>query len=466
MQNPADPNATYRKKAGQEFIGYIINLVEAVGPMGSVVLSWDFQTNVTSDCVMSYAFLKESQKIVDGIQKWRDQYHMTEDIGMEKCQQLLQEKMALVEKAIREAKKSGAVLPRYINGECTPGPIQEETTDTSRQMSIDELLLSFEMPDHKDTSGDQQDKKEEGTGDRRDSNTQEDHAEKPAQEGDQVIHENSESKTVHEVIPDNGTEAESKPAVLSWNATDKNGNKYTAWSVFGLPGPEGILKPEFALLPDDQRRMALLLAVREKNPIAIDSSLGDQVCVADGAYSSDSLIEAARGKGFRLLPTDLLGKNVNPIWGLYAYAEDKKSVLQCPMGHAPVSQTLYRNGSIRIKMEGSKCCDCPYRNDCKCTSLKRSDEAAVTVSPNAQGRIITEANLGTETYKAFGRFRNGVETIPGYLHNHLDIDHLPIGQRVKQACMDLKVVALDSIKFILFSFGKTKYATNPIYNRQ
>lgn len=49
LQNPADPDATYRKKAGKEYRGYVGNLVEAVGENGSVVVDYDLQQNNHSD---------------------------------------------------------------------------------------------------------------------------------------------------------------------------------------------------------------------------------------------------------------------------------------------------------------------------------------------------------------------------------------------------------------------------------
>ena len=87
------------------------------------------------------------------------------------------------------------------------------------------------------------------------------------------------------------------------------------------------------------------------------------------------------------------------------------------------------------------------------------------ISPNAQSRIFTEANLGSEEYKNVGRFRKGIETIPSFLHNCLDIDHMPMGFKAKEACMALKVTALNFRKFTLFLRGQSRIAANPILSR-
>lgn len=52
MQSPADPDATYRSKAGRSHSGYVANVVEAVGESGSLVTDYQVETNNTSDSAM------------------------------------------------------------------------------------------------------------------------------------------------------------------------------------------------------------------------------------------------------------------------------------------------------------------------------------------------------------------------------------------------------------------------------
>lgn len=49
LHSPADPEATYRVKAGKGHTGYAANLVESVGPRGSVVTDYAYDVNVRSD---------------------------------------------------------------------------------------------------------------------------------------------------------------------------------------------------------------------------------------------------------------------------------------------------------------------------------------------------------------------------------------------------------------------------------
>lgn len=49
LQNPSDPDATYRMKAGGEHRGYVANLTEAVGANGSIVTDYQYDVNTKSD---------------------------------------------------------------------------------------------------------------------------------------------------------------------------------------------------------------------------------------------------------------------------------------------------------------------------------------------------------------------------------------------------------------------------------
>lgn len=56
LQNPSDPDATYRNKAGKQHRGYAANLEETVGKNGSVVTDYQYDQNTRSDS----DFLQES----------------------------------------------------------------------------------------------------------------------------------------------------------------------------------------------------------------------------------------------------------------------------------------------------------------------------------------------------------------------------------------------------------------------
>ena len=56
LQNPSDPDATFRTKAGKEHQGYVANLEEAVDKNGSVITDYQYEQNNYSDS----QFLKDS----------------------------------------------------------------------------------------------------------------------------------------------------------------------------------------------------------------------------------------------------------------------------------------------------------------------------------------------------------------------------------------------------------------------
>ena len=55
LQNPTDPDATYRIKAGKHYRGYVGNLEETVGENGSVITDYEYEKNTYSDT----RFIKE-----------------------------------------------------------------------------------------------------------------------------------------------------------------------------------------------------------------------------------------------------------------------------------------------------------------------------------------------------------------------------------------------------------------------
>lgn len=61
LQNPADPDATYRVKAGKTCRGYAANVTESVGSAGSAVTDYQYEQSIYSDS----QFLKDSLKETD-----------------------------------------------------------------------------------------------------------------------------------------------------------------------------------------------------------------------------------------------------------------------------------------------------------------------------------------------------------------------------------------------------------------
>ncbi len=61
LQNPSDPEATFRSKAGEDHRGYVANFEESVGENGSVVTDYQYEQNTYSDS----QFLKDSLEKMD-----------------------------------------------------------------------------------------------------------------------------------------------------------------------------------------------------------------------------------------------------------------------------------------------------------------------------------------------------------------------------------------------------------------
>lgn len=49
LQNPSDPDATYRYKAGKKHTGYVGNFVETIDEHGAIITQYDFQKNIHAD---------------------------------------------------------------------------------------------------------------------------------------------------------------------------------------------------------------------------------------------------------------------------------------------------------------------------------------------------------------------------------------------------------------------------------
>ena len=63
LQNPADPDATYRKKAGKEHRGYIANVVEESNGTDSLTVDYQFEKTHTVTASLSRIILTGNQKV-------------------------------------------------------------------------------------------------------------------------------------------------------------------------------------------------------------------------------------------------------------------------------------------------------------------------------------------------------------------------------------------------------------------
>lgn len=61
LQNPSDPDATYRSKAGKSHKGYCANLIEAVDEKGSIIIDYQYDVNTRSDASFIKEYLENSE---------------------------------------------------------------------------------------------------------------------------------------------------------------------------------------------------------------------------------------------------------------------------------------------------------------------------------------------------------------------------------------------------------------------
>ena len=66
LLNPSDPEATFRYKAGGRHLGYVGNVVEAVGEKSSLVIDYDYQQNTYADNQFMKDYLNEKKDFSDG----------------------------------------------------------------------------------------------------------------------------------------------------------------------------------------------------------------------------------------------------------------------------------------------------------------------------------------------------------------------------------------------------------------
>ena len=67
LQNPSDPDATYRFKAGKSHKGYSANVVEAVDAKGSVVTDYQYDVNTRSDASFVKEYIENTAKSEESV---------------------------------------------------------------------------------------------------------------------------------------------------------------------------------------------------------------------------------------------------------------------------------------------------------------------------------------------------------------------------------------------------------------
>ena len=61
LQNPSDPDATFRRKAGENHTGYVMNVIETIGKESSLITGIDIQPNTYSDSQFCKDYITEKK---------------------------------------------------------------------------------------------------------------------------------------------------------------------------------------------------------------------------------------------------------------------------------------------------------------------------------------------------------------------------------------------------------------------
>ncbi len=150
--------------------------------------------------------------------------------------------------------------------------------------------------------------------------------------------------------------------------------------------------------------------------------------LADGAYYSEDIDKKAKGKGIKMVPTNLVGGGKNSICDKFEIDEKEHLVKKCPSGHKPVN-SKFKEGSYRAHFDKKHCSSCPLRKDCPVGKQKKSYLFKVSEKTLHRCQLITK--MGTLEYQELARKRAGVEAIPSILRRRYKIDHLPVRGEVR-----------------------------------
>ena len=78
----------------------------------------------------------------------------------------------------------------------------------------------------------------------------------------------------------------------------------------------------------------------------------------DGAYFSEEINKKAKGKGIKMIPTNLVGGGKNSNCDKFEIEEKEHLVKKCPSGHKPVN-SKFKEGSYRAHFDKKHCSTSP-----------------------------------------------------------------------------------------------------------
>jgi len=168
--------------------------------------------------------------------------------------------------------------------------------------------------------------------------------------------------------------------------------------------------------------------------------------LTDGAYFSEDIDKKAKGKGIKMVPTNLVGGGKNNNCDKFEIDEKEHLVKKCPSGHKPIT-SKFKEGSYRAHFDKKHCINCPLRKDCPVIEQKKSYLFKVSEKTLHRSQLITK--MGTSEYQELARKRAGIEGIPSVLRRRYKIDHLPVRGKVRsKVWLGFKISAINCKRLI------------------
>lgn len=112
LQNPSDPDATYRMKAGKEHRGYAANITETVDTNGSVVTDYQYDVNTRSDVDFLRESIEKAEATDDVTAIIADGAYASEDLAV----QAADKNIGLITTGLR-GRKPREILTQFVLSE-------------------------------------------------------------------------------------------------------------------------------------------------------------------------------------------------------------------------------------------------------------------------------------------------------------------------------------------------------------
>lgn len=204
-------------------------------------------------------------------------------------------------------------------------------------------------------------------------------------------------------------------------------------------------------------------AMLKDHIVGTDPAIEPVTMVVDGAYASTENFELAAEKNIELVPTDLTGKETDPIMADFKFNDDYTRVTECPAGHSPKSCSYdKRTEQCHVSFDRDHCVNCPFQSQCKPKIFKRVAKKVVSRKSVMRAQYIRSKD--SERFRNLARLRNGAETIPSLLKNRYDANRMPVhGLQRSKFFFGSKIGALNFRKLLRFRTGTGHYALNPIF---